>query len=134
MNKTNELSFVLKPSTHGVGVFAIHDIKKDTPMRLFGDANPRRILKKDEIPMEFRNFCADRGDKMICPPDFGYMPLGWYLNHSQDSNTEPRGGYDEKDGYKFFAKKDIEAGEEITINYNNLDEPENSKEDYYKNF
>ncbi len=132
MDKTNEFSFLLKPSTHGVGVFAAHDIKINTPMRLFGDANPRRILKKDDIPEEFRNFCADRGETMICPPDFGYMPHGWFLNHSQNSNTETRGGYNEKDGYSFFAKKDIKAGEEITIDYNNLEETENSKEDYYK--
>jgi len=38
-----------------------------------------------------------------------------------------------KNGYSFFAKKDVKAGEEITIDYNNLDEPENAKEDYYKN-
>lgn len=132
MNQTNELSFVLKPSTHGVGVFTVHDIKKDTPMRLFGDTNPRRILKKSEVPEQFKDFCADRGDTMICPPDFGYMPLGWYLNHSQDANTEPRGGYLE-DGYHFFAKRDIKVGEEITIDYNTLEEPEEDKADYYAN-
>lgn len=131
MNQTNQFSFILKPAIHGIGVFAVHDIKKDTPMRLFGDENPRRILKKSDIPEEFKNFCADRGDMMICPPDFGYMPLGWYLNHSHDNNTEPRGDYSEKEGYHFFAKRDIQAGEEVTIDYNMLEEPEEGKESYY---
>ncbi len=132
MNQTNEFSFVLRAANHGVGVFALHDIAKDTPMRLFGENNPRRILKKDETPEQFRNFCADRGDTMICPPDFGYMPLGWYLNHSEDPNTEPRGFYDEK-GYHFFARRDIKVDEEITIDYNTLEEPEEGKEYFYKN-
>jgi SET domain-containing protein len=131
MNQTNEFSFILKPSAHGVGVFAVHNIKQDTRMRVFGDTNPRRVFKKDDIPVVFRDFCADRGDTMICPPDFGYMPVGWYLNHSSDSNAEPRGGYSEN-GYTFFAKRDIQEGEEITIDYNTLEEPEEGKEDYYK--
>ena len=42
-NSTNEFSFVLKPSSHGIGVFAVHDIKEDTSMRVFGDTNPRRF-------------------------------------------------------------------------------------------
>ncbi len=131
MDKINEFSFVLKPSNHGIGVFAVHDIKKDMPMRVFGETNPRRFLKKKDVPEEFRSFCVDRGDMLICPPDFGYMPLGWYLNHSQYPNTEPRGGYFE-DGYHFFAKRDILAGEEIFINYNDLEEPNEAKEEYYK--
>ena len=131
MSETNEFSFLLKPSTHGIGVFVTHDIKKDTYMRLFGENNPRRFLKKEEIPEQFQDFCASRGENMICPPDFGYMPLGWYLNHSKESNTEPRGGYTDK-GYTFYAKRDIQSGEEITIDYNTLEEPEETKEEYYK--
>jgi SET domain-containing protein len=130
MDKTSELSFILKPSQHGVGVFTMHDIKKDTVMRLYGDSNPRRLLDKKDVPEFFRSFCADRGDKLICPPDFGYMPVGWYLNHSNVPNTEPRGGYQE-DGYTFYAIRDIKSGEEITIDYNTLEEPEEAKEEYY---
>ncbi len=65
MDKTNEFSFLLKPSTHGVGVFAAHDIKINTPMRLFGDANPRRILKKDDIPEEFRVKTTKKAQKNL---------------------------------------------------------------------
>ena len=130
MNQTNEFSFLLKPSVYGVGVFATHDIKKDTHMRLFGENNPRRLLQKEDIPEQFKDFCAYREGFLICPPDFGYMPVGWYLNHSKDSNTEPRGGYTDN-GYIFYAKRDIVSGEEITIDYNTLEEPEETKEDYY---
>ena len=45
MNKTSEFSFILKPSKYGVGVFAAHDIKKGTFLRLFGN---------DEHPEEMR--------------------------------------------------------------------------------
>lgn len=131
MNITDEFSFILKPSSHGVGVFAVHDIKKDTPMRVFADNNPRRLLKKESVPELFREYCADRGSMMICPPDFGYLPLGWYMNHSSQPNTEPRGAYTEETGYRFFAIRDILAEEEITIDYNLLEEPEDSKQSYY---
>lgn len=35
-NKTTEFSFILKPTKHGIGVFATHDIKAETYLRLFG--------------------------------------------------------------------------------------------------
>lgn len=129
-NKTTEFSFVLRPSEHGVGVFAAEDIKKDTHLRLFGDRetiNLRSLIrKKKDVPKIFHNYCIDRGDELICPADFGCMQLGWYLNHSNSPNTYP------DDDYKWYALQDIKAGEEITINYNSLDEPEGNKEDYYK--
>ncbi|MDP2812530.1 MAG: SET domain-containing protein [bacterium] len=128
-NKTTEFSFILKPSEHGLGVFAAHDIKKNTHLRLFGDnetLNLRSLLrKKDEVPKLFRNYCMDRGDKLICPKDFGQMHVGWYLNHSKKSNAYP-----DKD-YKWYAAKHIKEGEEITINYNLLCEPEDNKPNYY---
>ena len=134
MDNTNEFSFLLKTSTHGVGVFAAHDIKKGSWLRLFAENNPIRLLKKDEIPLLFRSLCADRGDKMIAPPDFGYMPIGWYLNHSNKPNAihdenEASGKYG-----RWLAARDIMAGEEITIYYNRLDEPEEGKQDFYSEF
>jgi hypothetical protein len=131
-HETTEFSFVLKPSRHGVGVFATHPIGRDTALRLFGDLNPRRRLTRAEVPDQLVGFCADRGDTLICPPDFGFMPIGWYLNHATDPNAEPRGGYSET-GYRFFAIRDIDPGEEITINYNSLEEPDRTKADYYRN-
>ncbi|HEY4715159.1 MAG TPA: SET domain-containing protein [Candidatus Paceibacterota bacterium] len=131
-DSTDEFSFIAKPSIHGIGIFAAHGVKKDTFMRIFGKENPRRLLDKKDVPEIFLNYCADRGDKVICPPDFGYMPIGWYMNHSNTPNTEPRGEYSKETGYSFYTIRDINEGEEITINYNSLEESEGSKEDYYK--
>jgi SET domain-containing protein len=129
---TNEFSFILKPSTvpgAGVGVFAHTDIPKDTYLRLFGDEKEyesRSIpRKKNEVPEFFREFCMDRGDDLICPKDFGNMPVGWYLNHSSKNAN----AYHKE--FNWHASRDIQAGEEILIDYNSLQEPEEAKLDYY---
>ena len=71
MNTTSEFSFILKPSDHGIGVFAVHDIWKGTHLRLFGDKETidlRSIARsKSSVPELFQQFCMDRGDKLICP-------------------------------------------------------------------
>jgi hypothetical protein len=139
MNETNEFSFTLKPSKFGVGVFAEHPIAKGTYLRIFGDpsveAHTFRELPKTSVPEKFWEFCLDRGDFLICPPDFGVMPLGWYLNHSAEANAESRpipgveSAMSKK--YQWFASRDIEEGEEILINYNSLEEPEENRPEYY---
>jgi hypothetical protein len=126
---TNEFSFILKPSSHGIGVFATHDIAIGAYLRLFGDEkiyeNRIRELKISEVPEIFKDYCMNREDKLICPEDFGCMPVGWYLNHSKNSNAEHK-------NYNWYASKNIKAGEEIFIDYNTLDEPEENKENYYQ--
>lgn len=128
-DKTTEFSFVIKPAKHGVGVFAIHDIKAGTYLRLFGDEaatiDISIIRKKDDVPKFFRSFCVSRGDMLHCPKDFGCMEVGWYLNHSKIPNAFHK-------DYEYYAIRDIKADEEITIDYNSLEEPEEAKEDYYK--
>ena len=129
MDTTSEFSFILKPADHGIGVFAAHDIQKGAHLRLFGDKETidlRSIARpKNSIPELFQQFCMDRGDKLICPEDFGHMHLGWYLNHSINPNTF------RDDDFKWYASRDIKVGEEITIDYNSLDEPLGAREDYY---
>lgn len=130
MNRTDEFSFLLKPSQHGIGVFAVHDINKGTHLRLFGseDTLSLRSLARDKesVPKIFQQYCMSRGDKLICPKDFTTIPVGWYLNHSNSANTF------RDDDYKWYASRDIKEGEEILINYNLLEEPEEAQEDYYK--
>lgn len=127
--KTNEFSFVLNSTKHGVGVFAAHDITKGTYLRLFGDEklyeHRIRILDKRDVPEVFHDYCMDRGDTMVCPEDFGCMPIGWYLNHSNAPNAV-------HENYNWYALKNIKKGEEILINYNDLEEPEKSKAEYYR--
>ena len=127
---TNEFSFILKSSKYGVGVFSVYKIKKGSFLRLFGKETPKskrntRIIPKKNIPKIFKEYCIDRGDKMICPNDFGSMPLGWYMNHSSKPNAIHK-------NYNFYAAKDIKPGEEITIDYNTLEEPDKNKDSYYK--
>lgn len=127
-DKTTEFSFILKPATHGIGVFAVHDIKAEAYLRIFGgkatspDSSTR---KKEDVPDFFRQYCIiDEGDTLACPKDFGCMEVGWYLNHSKMPNAYHR-------NYDYYALRDIKAGEEITIDYNTLGESEEAKEDYY---
>ena len=126
--ETNEFSFVLKPSEHGVGVFAVHDIASGTYLRLFGDENKfenrSRTMNKKDVPEVFREYCIDRGASLIGPGDFGAMPVGWYLNHSSTPNAAHR-------DYHWYASKDIKTGEEILIDYNSLEEPHGAKGAYY---
>ena len=62
---------------------------------------------------------------MACPNDFSHMSIGWYLNHSSNPNAEHK-------NYVYYSIRDIKAGEEILIDYNTLEEPEELKENYYK--
>lgn len=127
--ETNEFSFVLKPAKYGVGVFAKHDIAKGTILRLFGDSKKSdegyRVLPKESVDPDFLNYCLLFEDKVFAPLDFGRMEIGWYLNHSKDSNAEHV-------NYEWFAKRDIKKDEEILIDYNTLGEPESMKSEYYK--
>lgn len=136
MEETTEFSFILKPSENGVGVFAVHDIKKGVYLRLFGNpeiqSHEYRILPTNTIPESFRMYCIERKDSVIAPPDFGVMPIGWYLNHSSEANAVNRPGTDAHKKYFWYAKRDISTDEEICINYNDLEEPESLKADYYK--
>ncbi|MFA5355122.1 MAG: SET domain-containing protein [Candidatus Paceibacterota bacterium] len=125
-NRTTEFSFILKPAKYGVGVFAVHDIKKDTYLRLFNEENVEVSISRErkDIPELFQEYCVDRGDMLLCPKDFGHMEVGWYINHSKDPNAYHK-------DYNYYALRDIKAGEEIIIDYNTLEEPEESKKEYY---
>ena len=62
---------------------------------------------------------------MGTPKDFGQMEIGWYINHSGTPNAHHV-------DYKYFASCNIAEGSEITIDYNTLGEPEEYKDDYYR--
>jgi SET domain-containing protein len=55
------------------------------------------------------------------------MEIGWFLNHSETPNIIKK-----SDGL-VYAVTDIQAGDEILMDYNQLNEPESMKESYYKN-
>jgi hypothetical protein len=127
MDQTNEFSFIVKPAQHGVGVFATHNISKGAHLRLFVDEettkHESRELKKSDVPESFWGHCLDRGETLICPPDFGALPIGWYVNHSETPNAAPGKNPNQHRRYRWYALRDIQAGEEILFNYNALEEP-----------
>lgn len=105
---TDEFSFTLKPSPlDGIGVFATHGIAKGACLRLFAEGDERKLTIK--IPTAFQKHVVVDNPTM-CPSDFGRMSVGWYLNHSDDPNAAHK-------DYVYFALRNIDAGEEITIDY-----------------
>lgn len=131
--ETDEFSFILKPSKvcDGVGVFATHGIASGTRLRVFGeqiedDVDRARIFDKNALPEIFHGYCVDDGEKFLCPADFGSMPIGWHINHSEAPNAY------QKNRKWYYAARDIIEGEEILIDYNSLGEPMESREDFYK--
>lgn len=117
---TDEFSFILKQSPiAGVGVFTTHRIKKGARLRVFSGEPTRKMkmsdVKKNPVLAKFVEFFAVASEGWVyMPANFSVMAVGWYMNHSDKPNTH----HDE--GYKYFASRDIEAGEEILINYNDL--------------
>ena len=127
-NETDHQSFILKPSkVSSVGVFALHDIAEGTHLELFRKDFEEEIKDKEEIPIELQGYCLNYEDgKLLCPKFFNRLDIGNYVNHSENPNMR----YEKGKGY--FAKRDIQKGEELFANYRELKEPESSREDYYK--
>lgn len=117
---TDEFSFVLKPSRlSGVGVFCTHGIAKGTRLALFPALKPRYVSNaRLERDPRLRAFCqvygVDVGGGSVVARSFGHMHVGWYLNHSDEPNAH-------RERFKYFASRDIDANEEITIDYRGLD-------------
>ncbi|HSX03587.1 MAG TPA: SET domain-containing protein [Rhabdochlamydiaceae bacterium] len=124
--KWSEYSVILQPApTGGVGIFATHDMPEG--MRVFtGKFSPKRAKTK-EIPAAFLKYCVFIDDEeCYCPERFDCMEIGWYINHSFDPNLIKIA-----EGH-WVAARDIKAGEELLMDYNQLNEPENLKEPYYR--
>lgn len=134
----SEYSFMVKPSPlGGVGVFAAHDIPKGT--KLFNPNFNLRKLKIKDIPEPFLQYCIYVNDEECYAPErFDRMEIGWYINHSDNPNIARNNQVSFEEAVNNLqarsthATRDIKAGEEILMNYNDLDEPEHIKEDYYR--
>ncbi len=116
--RTNDCSFRLRPSTipdAGIGVFALHDIEKDTFLAVKPQGTAvGKTVRRDKIPEELRAYCIEKRNGLLrCPREFSHLHLVWFLNHSDTPNAEKR-----KDG--FYAKTKILSGEEILIDYETL--------------
>ena len=109
----------------GVGVFAICKIKKET--LLFEGDNEEMLwvegahLPKtpDEIRKLYEDFPVIKGGRYGCPPTFNRLTVAWYLNEPR-RGERPNVGC--KDSYDFFSLRDINAGEELTVDYSTYSE------------
>lgn len=116
-DRTDEFSFLLRPCAHGIGVFAAHDIRAGTYLRLDKDpdAEISRKVRRDEVPGEFIKYCIELdAEWVIRPNDFGHLEVVWFLNHCASPNAGHR-------DFRYHALRDIRAGEEITIDYRSLE-------------
>jgi SET domain-containing protein len=84
----------LKPSDiHGVGVFAIQDIKKGT--YIFPEDNQRiRWIDKKQLrhvapalTRLYKDFAIIKGKRYGAPWHFDRLTTAWYLNHSKEPNV-----------------------------------------------
>jgi SET domain-containing protein len=113
---TDEASFLLRPCAHGIGVFAAHEISQGTYLRLYRslEADPPRKVRRTEVPGEFIKYCLDLDNEYVMRPnDFGHMEIVWFLNHSDQPNAR-------HEAHRYYALRDIAAGDEITIDYGTL--------------
>lgn len=115
--------FRLKPSTiagAGIGVFATADIPRGTVLKgLFAPDDVRRLTwaEFDALPAPDevkQHFVTRYESACFAPRCFNRMSAGWYLNDS----SEPNLAHD--DDYDYHALRDIAAGEELLIRYDDL--------------
>ncbi len=110
----------------GVGVFAITKIEEGTP--LFSDDNEEMLWIEEKslpkAPKEIRklydDFAVIKGKRYGCPRTFNRLTMAWYLNEPK-SGQRPNVLCD-SESYDFFALRDIEAGEELTVDYSKYSE------------
>lgn len=126
MADLSEFALILKPSEiGGVGVFAASDIPAGK--LVFSQPFHPRLMKVNDIPKEFLKFVIYLNEEeCLAPQRFDRMEIGWYLNHSDTPNITKIAEH------TAVSNREIKAGEEIFIDYNQLNEPENLKEDYYR--
>jgi len=104
----------------GVGVFAAKRIRKGAS--LFQGDNEEMLwvgeafLPKGprEIRRLYEDFAVIKDSRYGCPPTFNRLTPSWYLNEPKKGG-QPNVGCD--DGYDFFALRNIEPGEELTVDY-----------------
>lgn len=109
---------IQRSDTHGVGVFAIRNIKKGT--KIFGSDNIGMVWIEEKkiarLPKTIKKLYTDFGvlqdGRYGCPPSFNQLTPAWYLN---DSKTDPNVRCDAN--YDFFALRDIKTGEELRADY-----------------
>ena len=107
---------------HGIGVFAITDIPKDTNIYSNDETKIVWCDKKeidglnidDNLKKLYTDFCVLKDGKYGVPSNFNSITPGWYMNEplkGEEPNVYANNNFD------FFAKKDIKKDEELTTIY-----------------
>jgi SET domain-containing protein len=108
----------LKPSKiHGVGLFAIRDIKKGTD--IFPEVEDIIIwidkAKTKSVAGQckqlYRDYCVLKDNKYACPVSFNLITPSWYINHSSRPNLYL------DNQYRVYASNNIKKGQELTLDY-----------------
>jgi SET domain-containing protein len=113
---------------HGIGVFAICDIRKGTPLFQSDQTGVHWFEKKEvdslKLPPQIIKFYTDfsilKDGKYGCPLNFTSITIGWYMNEPQNGE---QANVKVDENYDFFADRDIETGEELTVVYTTFSEP-----------
>jgi FRG domain len=123
----------LKPSPiHGVGVFAIKPIKKGTQI-FSGDSDEMRWVDAGQLPKaeclrEFYDKFAivknGRPKRYACPRNFNRLTMSWFLNDPKKGD-KPNVRCDEN--YDFWALRNIERDDELTVNSTAYSDHEDGK-------
>ena len=111
----------------GIGVFAIRPIPKGTdmfandrvPLTWIGRAELDSSRPSDAERALYDDFGIRRGDAIGCPANFNNLTPGWYLNEPPPGEA-PNVAADSN--FAFTALRDIEEGEELTIDYSGFSE------------
>jgi len=112
----------------GVRVFAIRRIPKGT--HIFHRDEDTELVELDKSAVEalrpelrelYDDFCiiGNNGQFYRCLKNFNLMTVSWYLNEPRASE-QPNVRCGEND--LFYALRDIEPGEELTVDYNTYNE------------
>jgi hypothetical protein len=119
---------ILKSNQYGIGVYATKSFKVGEYIKLYNKDNVLVDVHLTNIPEEYKKFVVYReNNKCNCPKDFSQVETAWYLNHSDLNNLE-----ENWDLGLYKVVRNINKGDELTIDYNIFEEPEDKKEDFYK--
>lgn len=120
--KWHKALLYLGPSKiHGIGCFSDTRIKKGEFVRVWSPEDSRWVpLEKAHASPHkklFQRFGIRTTGGYWAPIDFLRISVGWYMNHSETPNLQSDDG-----DVTYYALKDIEPGEEVTIDYRRMDE------------
>ena len=68
----------------------------------------------------YEEFCVLKGTTYQCPSSFNKLTPAWYLNTSKRPNVAA------DSSLKFYAIRDIQAGEELTADYDTYSDNESN--------